>query len=168
MAVTIYHEKDANPQLIQDKKVAIIGYGSQGHAHALNLLDSGVDVRVGLREDSRSRAKAEEQRERREHDHDDGDDLEGFLRGGLLHGVPFSFRYVGIGYPTGGAGTSTIPHQSSRAVAFRRACRVGRAFSQFIGNFAARASIHGVFPYHKDVCSIGVNACGRRRAGLFP
>ena len=58
MAVTIYHEKDANPQLIQDKKVAIIGYGSQGHAHALNLLDSGVDVRVGLREDSRSRAKA--------------------------------------------------------------------------------------------------------------
>ena len=51
MAVTIYHEKDANPQLIQDKKVAIIGYGSQGHAHALNLLDSGVDVRVGLRED---------------------------------------------------------------------------------------------------------------------
>ena len=60
MAVTIYHEKDANPQLIQDKKVAIIGYGSQGHAHALNLLDSGVDVRVGLREDSRSRAKAEE------------------------------------------------------------------------------------------------------------
>ena len=60
MAVTIYHEKDAKPQLIQDKKVAIIGYGSQGHAHALNLLDSGVDVRVGLREDSRSRAKAEE------------------------------------------------------------------------------------------------------------
>ena len=42
MAVTIYHEKDANPQLIQDKTVAIIGYGSQGHAHALNLLDSGV------------------------------------------------------------------------------------------------------------------------------
>ena len=60
MAVTIYHENDANPQLIQDKKVAIIGYGSQGHAHALNLKDSGADVRVGLRADSASRAKAEE------------------------------------------------------------------------------------------------------------
>ena len=41
------------------RKVAIIGYGSQGHAHALNLKDSGVDVRVGLPEDSRSRAKAD-------------------------------------------------------------------------------------------------------------
>lgn len=60
MAVTIYHEKDANPQLIQDKKVAIIGYGSQGHAHALNLKDSGADVRVGLRASSNSRAAAEE------------------------------------------------------------------------------------------------------------
>lgn len=60
MAVTIYHEQDANPQLIQDKKVAIIGYGSQGHAHALNLKDSGADVRVGLREGSRSRQAAEE------------------------------------------------------------------------------------------------------------
>ncbi|MDY3982098.1 MAG: ketol-acid reductoisomerase, partial [Paraeggerthella sp.] len=58
MAVTIYHENDANPQLIQDKKIAIIGYGSQGHAHALNLVDSGCDVRIGLREDSRSRGKA--------------------------------------------------------------------------------------------------------------
>lgn len=60
MAVTIYHEKDANPELIQAKKVAIIGYGSQGHAHALNLKDSGCDVRVGLREGSTSRAQAEE------------------------------------------------------------------------------------------------------------
>lgn len=60
MAVTIYHEQDANPQLIQDKKIAIIGYGSQGHAHALNLKDSGCDVRVGLREGSKSRAAAEE------------------------------------------------------------------------------------------------------------
>lgn len=60
MAVTIYHEQDANPQLIQDKKVAIIGYGSQGHAHALNLKDSGADVRVGLREGSQSRQAAEE------------------------------------------------------------------------------------------------------------
>ena len=60
MAVTIYHEADANPQLIQDKKVAIIGYGSQGHAHALNLKDSGCDVRVGLREGSKSWAAAEE------------------------------------------------------------------------------------------------------------
>ena len=49
MAVTIYHEQDANPELIQGKKIAVIGYGSQGHAHALNLKDSGCDVRVGLR-----------------------------------------------------------------------------------------------------------------------
>lgn len=60
MAVTIYHEQDANPELIQGKKVAIIGYGSQGHAHALNLKDSGCDVRVGLREGSKSWAEAEE------------------------------------------------------------------------------------------------------------
>lgn len=59
MAVTIYHESDANPSLIKAKKVAIIGYGSQGHAHALNLKDSGCDVRVGLRKDSASRAEAE-------------------------------------------------------------------------------------------------------------
>jgi ketol-acid reductoisomerase len=60
MAVTIYHEQDANPELIQGKKIAIIGYGSQGHAHALNLKDSGCDVRVGLREGSKSWAEAEE------------------------------------------------------------------------------------------------------------
>ena len=45
--------------IIQGRKVAIIGYGSQGHAHALNLRDSGVDVRVGLKDGSSSRAKAE-------------------------------------------------------------------------------------------------------------
>jgi ketol-acid reductoisomerase len=56
---TIYYDKDANLDLIKAKKVAIIGYGSQGHAHALNLKESGVDVRVGLREDSKSVAKAE-------------------------------------------------------------------------------------------------------------
>ncbi len=60
MAVTIYHEADCNPEIIQSKKVAIIGYGSQGHAHALNLKDSGVDVRVGLREGSKSWQEAEE------------------------------------------------------------------------------------------------------------
>ena len=54
MAVTIYYENDVDPKIIQGKKVAIIGYGSQGHAHALNLMDSGVDVRVGLREGSKS------------------------------------------------------------------------------------------------------------------
>jgi ketol-acid reductoisomerase len=59
MAATIYYDKDANLDLVKGKKVAIIGYGSQGHAHALNLRDSGVDVRVGLREGSGSRAKAE-------------------------------------------------------------------------------------------------------------
>jgi ketol-acid reductoisomerase len=56
---TIYYDKDADLGLISAKKVAVIGYGSQGHAHALNLKDSGVNVRVGLRDDSRSRAKAE-------------------------------------------------------------------------------------------------------------
>jgi len=58
---TIYYDKDADLSLIQGKKVGIIGYGSQGHAHALNLRDSGVEVRVGLRPDSKSKAKAENQ-----------------------------------------------------------------------------------------------------------
>src|SRR5256885_5481650 len=55
----VYYEKDADSSLVASRKVAIIGYGSQGHAHALNLKDSGVDVRVGLREGSSSKAKAE-------------------------------------------------------------------------------------------------------------
>ncbi|MGI8664336.1 MAG: ketol-acid reductoisomerase [Acidimicrobiales bacterium] len=55
----VYYEKDADPSLIAARKVAIIGYGSQGHAHALNLKDSGIDVRVGLRDGSSSKAKAE-------------------------------------------------------------------------------------------------------------
>jgi ketol-acid reductoisomerase len=54
-----YHDADADLSLIQAKKVAIIGYGSQGHAHALNLKDSGVDVRVGLRAGSPNAKKAE-------------------------------------------------------------------------------------------------------------
>ncbi len=57
---TIYYDKDADLSLIRAKKVAIVGYGSQGHAHALNLTESGVEVRVGLREGSKSWAKAEE------------------------------------------------------------------------------------------------------------
>ena len=56
---TMFYDKDADLALIQGKKVAVIGYGSQGHAHALNLKDSGVDVRVGLPATSRSRAKAQ-------------------------------------------------------------------------------------------------------------
>ena len=56
---TMYYDDDADLSLIQAKKVAIIGYGSQGHAHALNLKDSGVDVRVGLPAGSKSRAKAQ-------------------------------------------------------------------------------------------------------------
>jgi ketol-acid reductoisomerase len=56
---TIYYDGDADPSVITSRKVAIIGYGSQGHAHALNLRDSGVDVCVGLREGSSSGAKAE-------------------------------------------------------------------------------------------------------------
>lgn len=59
MAANVYYEKDADPALIRSKKVAIIGYGSQGHAHALNLKESGVDVVVGLRDGSSSTAKAE-------------------------------------------------------------------------------------------------------------
>ena len=58
---TIYHDEDADLSVIQGRKVAIIGYGSQGHAHALNLRDSGVDVRVGLADGSKSRAKAEQE-----------------------------------------------------------------------------------------------------------
>ena len=58
---TIYHEEDADLSVIQGRKVAVIGYGSQGHAHALNLRDSGVDVRVGLAEGSKSRSKAEQE-----------------------------------------------------------------------------------------------------------
>ena len=57
---TIYYSKDCKPEPIQARKVAVIGYGSQGHAHALNLLDSGVDVRVGLRAGSRNWTAAEE------------------------------------------------------------------------------------------------------------
>ena len=56
---TMYHDQDADLSVIQGRKVAIIGYGSQGHAHALCLRDSGVDVRVGLKEGSKSREKAE-------------------------------------------------------------------------------------------------------------
>ncbi len=55
---TIYYDKDADPSIILGRKVAIIGFGSQGHAHSLNLFDSGVDVRVGLREGSSSRQEA--------------------------------------------------------------------------------------------------------------
>jgi len=56
----IFYDKDADLSKLGGKTVAILGYGSQGHAHALNLKDSGVDVVVGLREGSASRAKAEE------------------------------------------------------------------------------------------------------------
>ncbi len=55
----VYYEADCDRSLIANRKVAILGYGSQGHAHALNLKESGIDVRVGLREGSGSRAKAE-------------------------------------------------------------------------------------------------------------
>ena len=59
MTMNIYYDKDADLALIQSKKVAIIGYGSQGHAHANNLNDSGVKVVVGLRPGSSSAAKAQ-------------------------------------------------------------------------------------------------------------
>ncbi len=56
----IFYDDDADLSIIQGRKVAVIGYGSQGHAHALNLRDSGVDVRIGLPEGSKSRASATE------------------------------------------------------------------------------------------------------------
>ncbi len=58
---TIFHDADVDHDLIRTRTVAVLGYGSQGHAHALNLRDSGVDVRVGLRPGSKGRAAAEEQ-----------------------------------------------------------------------------------------------------------
>jgi ketol-acid reductoisomerase len=61
MAVEVYYDDDADLSLVAGRRVAVIGYGSQGHAHALSLRDSGVDVRVGLPAGSKSRAKATEQ-----------------------------------------------------------------------------------------------------------
>jgi ketol-acid reductoisomerase len=61
MSAEIFYDDDADLSIIQGRKVAVLGYGSQGHAHALSLRDSGVDVRIGLPEGSKSRAKAEEQ-----------------------------------------------------------------------------------------------------------
>jgi ketol-acid reductoisomerase len=58
MATEIFYDADADLGIVQGRKVAVIGYGSQGHAHALSLRDSGVDVRVGLPEGSKSRATA--------------------------------------------------------------------------------------------------------------
>ncbi|MCC7372872.1 MAG: ketol-acid reductoisomerase [Chloroflexi bacterium] len=58
MALNVYYESDADLSLLQGKKIAVIGYGSQGHAHALNLKESGCDVVVGLYEGSKSAAKA--------------------------------------------------------------------------------------------------------------
>ena len=60
MAIDVLYDNDADLSLIQAKKVAIIGYGSQGHAHAQNLRESGVEVVVGLREGSKSADKARE------------------------------------------------------------------------------------------------------------
>jgi len=57
----LFYDDDADLSIIQGRKVAVLGFGSQGHAHALSLRDSGVDVRVGLHEGSKSRVKAEEQ-----------------------------------------------------------------------------------------------------------
>ena len=55
----LYYDQDADTSRLKDRPIAIVGFGSQGHAHALNLRDSGLDVRVGLHESSRSRAKVE-------------------------------------------------------------------------------------------------------------
>ena len=61
MTAEVFYDDDADLAVIQGRKVAVIGYGSQGHAHSLSLRDSGVEVVVGLQEGSKSRAKAEEQ-----------------------------------------------------------------------------------------------------------
>ena len=61
MTAEVFYDDDADLSVVAGRAVAVIGYGSQGHAHSLSLRDSGVDVRVGLPEGSKSRAKAEEQ-----------------------------------------------------------------------------------------------------------
>ncbi|MFC5947680.1 ketol-acid reductoisomerase [Pseudonocardia lutea] len=61
MSVNIYYDDDADLSIIQGRKVAVIGYGSQGHAHALSLRDSGVEVKIGLPEGSKSRQKAQDE-----------------------------------------------------------------------------------------------------------
>ena len=61
MAVEMFYDDDADLSIIQGRKVGVIGYGSQGHAHSLSLRDSGVQVKVGLKEGSKSREKVTEQ-----------------------------------------------------------------------------------------------------------
>ena len=78
---TMYYEADAKPELLKSKKIAILGYGSQGHAHALNLHDSGYDVRVGLRPDSSSVAQGRGRRPSR------ALDRRRVRRGGRHHGA---------------------------------------------------------------------------------
>ena len=58
MTARMYYDTDADPKALEGQRIAILGYGSQGHAHALNLRDAGHDVRVGLPETSRSREAA--------------------------------------------------------------------------------------------------------------
>ena len=60
MAIETFYDDDADLSIIQGRKVAVIGYGSQGHAHSQNLRDSGVEVVIGLRDGSKSAVKAEE------------------------------------------------------------------------------------------------------------
>ena len=61
MPVEMFYDDDADLSIIQGRKVGVIGYGSQGHAHSLSLRDSGAQVKVGLKEGSKSRAKVTEQ-----------------------------------------------------------------------------------------------------------
>ena len=58
MAVEMFYDDDADLSIIQGRKVAVIGYGSQGHAHSLSLRDSGVDVRIGLAEEKTGKGQA--------------------------------------------------------------------------------------------------------------
>ena len=84
-----YHDADADLSLIQAKKVAIIGYGSQGHAHALNLKDSGVDVRVGLRADSPNVERAANDLRHRLESAGKLPNLNVRCVGAVLHSAPF-------------------------------------------------------------------------------
>ncbi len=104
----MFYDDDADLSLIQGKKVAVIGYGSQGHAHSLSLRDSGVDVRIGLQPGSKSRAKAEadvvvilapDQHQRKLY----ADEIEPNLQPGnsLVFGHGFNIRFGYITAPEG-------------------------------------------------------------------
>ncbi|MDP9266516.1 MAG: NAD(P)-binding domain-containing protein, partial [Chloroflexota bacterium] len=138
---TIYYDKDADPRGLAGKTIAVIGYGSQGHAHAQNLRDSGCDVVVGLAEGSRSRAVAER----------DG----------------FAVREVADAARSADVIVILVPDPKHRAVYERIAPSLGRgrtivvahAFSVHFGEIVASPEI--------DVVLIAPKAPGHRMRELF-